>query len=279
MSEYTVSVGNLPDWLDCARLLGPGEWLFEPTAGSDASITATASLSQPAAADLVARVRGTTLAGRVLTVTCAPALSRASLREARKHDLERRRDTTPGFRRPGTRVDTEGRYSLTPEDLALELGRLARGRAVVDLGCGVGGNAIGFARSGSRVLAAIERNTTRVRLARHNAAVYGVDDRIEFISGDARAVVLERDLRAPLLFVDPPWGRDWATELPGLRDMPLLQDAIELRGRFDELWIKLPPSFDPRELPDAGLTAIFGASRGDRQYVKFLLARLPGRAR
>ena len=33
-------------------------------------------------------------------------------------------------------MDDEGRFSLTPETIALELGSLARGKRVLDLGCG-----------------------------------------------------------------------------------------------------------------------------------------------
>jgi len=44
------------------------------------------------------------------------------------------------------------------------------------------GNAIQFARTCSHVIA-IDIDASRLRLARHNAAVYGVADRIEFIHG------------------------------------------------------------------------------------------------
>ncbi len=279
MAEYNVSVGNLPAWIEPDELLGPGPWVRDDDRGR---VRARAQLEVDAAADLVTRLRALPLAGRFLTVECSPQLSRAALRRAKAHDLERRRETTPGFRRPGTRLDQEGRFSLTPEALALELGRRARGRSIIDAGCGVGGNAIGFARAGCNVVAAIERSETRIRLARHNARVYRVDDRIRFIHGNALALLAEPErlgaLKASILFVDPPWGRDWARDLPGIRDMPLLYGAVKLRARFDEVWAKLPPSFDPAELPDASFSAIFGASRGDRQRVKFLLARLPGGA-
>ena len=49
--------------------------------------------------------------------------------------------------------------------------------------CGVGGNAIQFAFTCERVIA-IDIDPTKIELARHNAAVYGVADRIEFIVGD-----------------------------------------------------------------------------------------------
>lgn len=54
---------------------------------------------------------------------------------------------------------------------------------MIDAFCGVGGNAIQFAFTCERVIA-IDINAERLEMARHNAAVYGVADRIEFILGD-----------------------------------------------------------------------------------------------
>jgi tRNA G37 N-methylase Trm5 len=47
----------------------------------------------------------------------------------------------------------------------------------------VGGNAIQFAFTCERVIA-IDIDPYKIELARKNAAVYGVQDRIEFIVGD-----------------------------------------------------------------------------------------------
>ncbi len=54
---------------------------------------------------------------------------------------------------------------------------------VVDAFAGVGGNAIQFALTCDRVIA-VELCAQRLETARHNAAVYGVADKIEFICGD-----------------------------------------------------------------------------------------------
>ena len=54
---------------------------------------------------------------------------------------------------------------------------------IVDAFCGVGGNAIQLAMGCKRVIA-IDINPTAVEYARHNAELYGVADRIEFIVGD-----------------------------------------------------------------------------------------------
>ena len=54
---------------------------------------------------------------------------------------------------------------------------------IVDAFAGVGGNAIQFAQTCDRVIA-VELCAQRLELARHNAAVYGVADKIEFICQD-----------------------------------------------------------------------------------------------
>lgn len=41
-------------------------------------------------------------------------------------------------------------------------------------------------------------------MAKHNAAIYGVEDRIEFIVGDY--IKLVDTLQADTVFLSPPWG-------------------------------------------------------------------------
>ena len=73
-------------------------------------------------------------------------------------------------------------------DLTDCIAYFSRCDVIVDGFCGVGGNAIQFAFTCERVIA-IDIDPTKIELARHNAAVYGVADRIEFIVGDFFKVV------------------------------------------------------------------------------------------
>jgi SAM-dependent methyltransferase len=194
------------------------------------------------------------------------------VRDARTEDARRRRDTTPGFRRPGTRLDDEGRMSLTPEALALAMGREARALGpdvtVIDAGCGAGGNTIGFALAGCRVLA-IERDRERLALARHNVQVYGVTDRVRLFHGDATEAP---SLAGDLLFVDPPWGAAYDRVATPPDAFPLLQALLARRGDRP-LWAKVPPSYAPPA--EASAEAWFGEAPGDRHRVKFVLCRWP----
>lgn len=261
-----VVVRGVPGWVPAERLLGPGAW----TAVDGAWV---AELDREAAADLSARLRGVGLGGGPLAVEITPPPRRELVREARRIDARRRWETTPGFTRPGARVDEEGRWSLTPEALALALGRRAAGRRVVDATCGVGGNAIGFARAGCEVLA-IDVDPGRVAMARHNARLYGVEDRIAFQVGPAEEALAGRS--GDLLFLDPPWGTDWDRGRTTAADLPLWGALAPHRARFAETWCKVPPSFDPATVPGATAEAWFGEAAGDRARVKFVLLRVAG---
>ncbi|XP_037658739.1 trimethylguanosine synthase [Choloepus didactylus] len=113
----------------------------------------------------------------------------------------------------GIKLDREGWFSVTPEKIAEHIaGRVSQSfkcDIVVDAFCGVGGNTIQFALTGKRVIA-IDIDPVKIDLARNNAEVYGVADKIEFICGDF--LLLASRLKADVVFLSPPWGGpDYAT--------------------------------------------------------------------
>lgn len=54
------------------------------------------------------------------------------------------------------------------------------------------------------IVIAIDIDPIKIDLARNNAEIYGVADRIEFIIGDYYA--LAPSLKADVVFLSPPWG-------------------------------------------------------------------------
>lgn len=82
--------------------------------------------------------------------------------------------------------------------------------AVVDLGCGIGGDLIALARAGLRVRG-IEVDPARAAIARANLAALGLDGTVE--SGDATTTPIADD---EVAFVDPARrdarGRTWSTD-------------------------------------------------------------------
>jgi predicted RNA methylase len=248
-----LTVHGIPPWVDAHRLLGP-----EFSRGDGWS----ADLPVAAAAAIAARLRGVGLNGHKLELR--GELPRAAVRAARTDDARRRRASTPGFERSGALLDAEGKISLTPERLAMAIAKNPPA-TVVDAGCGCGGNAIAFARRGATVIA-VERDAERLRMARHNAQVYGVASRIRFIHGDA----VDHLADAELCFVDPPWGADWNRERTDASEFPLLE---AIRASMRPYLAKLPPSFDTSSTPEATPTAWFGLAEGDFRRVKFITLR------
>ena len=89
----------------------------------------------------------------------------------------------------GIKMDEEGWYSVTPEQIAIRhalrcVAAIAKPKPVViDCFAGVGGNAIQFARMCCSVVA-IDIDPKRLELAINNAKIYGVQHCIDFIVGD-----------------------------------------------------------------------------------------------
>lgn len=255
-----VSVHPIPTWLDAPRLLGEGVWTSAGTRWS-------ASLERRVAADVAARLRGLGFAGAPLHVDIQPKLKPALIRAGRTREARARRATTPGFSNPRAKTDAEGRWSLTPEALAMELAKRWAGKRVIDATCGVGGNAIAFARAGCDVVA-IDLHASRLELAQANAHAYQVASRIQFVHGDA--LKLLPDLEADVVFVDPPWGTTWDRAHSRMEDLPLLEPLMQTIPAATAWVAKVPPSFHPEALPQGTPEAWFGVAEGDRHRVKFL---------
>ena len=83
----------------------------------------------------------------------------------------------------GILLDEEAWYSVTPEKIAQHIATVMSCGIIVDAFCGVGGNAIQFAKTCDRVIA-IDIDSKKIAMARNNARIYGVLDKIEFIVGD-----------------------------------------------------------------------------------------------
>ncbi|KAH8104116.1 RNA cap guanine-N2 methyltransferase-domain-containing protein [Cristinia sonorae] len=113
----------------------------------------------------------------------------------------------------GCLLDEEGWYSVTPELIADQIADRCRCGTVLDAFCGVGGNAIAFAKTCERVIA-LDTSPVRLAIARHNAVIYEVADRIEFILADyisfAQAYLSQpsssQHRKIDVVFLSPPWG-------------------------------------------------------------------------
>ncbi|KAK2724741.1 hypothetical protein QYM36_001285 [Artemia franciscana] len=149
----------------------------------------------------------------------------------------------------GIVLDREAWYSTTFEVIAEHIAERCRCDLVIDAFCGAGGNAIQLARTCERVIA-IDIDPVKIEMARKNAAVYGVEDRIEFITGDF--FKLSSSLQADAVFLSPPWGGPayLKNKLFDIRKMPVdVFSAVEHSRKITEnIAVYLPRNSDIKQV-------------------------------
>ncbi|KAH8338760.1 hypothetical protein KR059_012380 [Drosophila kikkawai] len=105
----------------------------------------------------------------------------------------------------GIRLDRESWFSVTPEKIAKQTARRLSCDLIVDAFCGCGGNAIQFANTCGRVIA-VDIDAEKLAMAKHNAGIYGVAHKIEFIHADFLQFAVSSRIRPNVVFLSPPWG-------------------------------------------------------------------------
>ncbi len=140
--------------------------------------------------------------------------------------------------------------ATSPAIAAYHAAGLAPFGTVVDLGCGIGMDAIALAEAGARVIA-IEKDRVRLAFAQANAEVRGVADRICFRAGDVTTL----DWEAEAVFWDPTRRdtRGRRVSRHGDQYEPPLSFLTTIRERVRGGCVKLSPA-----LPDEALTGLDG---------------------
>ena len=105
----------------------------------------------------------------------------------------------------GVQMDDESWYSVTPEMLAAHQAERCTCDVILDAFCGAGGSAIQLAMTCNKVIA-IDIDPQKIQIAKHNAKIYGVQDRIDFIVGDYFEVGKLYKGKVDAVFLSPPWG-------------------------------------------------------------------------
>ncbi|QDP98624.1 class I SAM-dependent methyltransferase [Microlunatus elymi] len=122
---------------------------------------------------------------------------------------------------------------------------------VVDLGCGIGTDALAFAAAGLRVVA-VEIDEHTAEIARANVAVHDqLRGTVEVLTGDAEQLAPELIKDGDAVFLDPARrtsaGRLWRTE--DFRPSWTFVTGLLTSGR--PVAVKLGPALPHREIPDA----------------------------
>lgn len=150
----------------------------------------------------------------------------------------------------GILIDAEGLHTVMPEKAALAQALLLPGaKTILDGFCGIGGMSIAHARMGKNVIA-IDADAERLEMAKHNARIYGVDDKITFIHGDFFEIAV--DVNADAALLDPSWGWPRYQNISKFQlnhfqpdGEKLLQFALKY---FGTVILRVPKIFDIAEL-------------------------------
>jgi SAM-dependent methyltransferase len=181
----------------------------------------------------------------------AAALTQATLRQraAAKFgdDAGRLRFTRAGLEQATRKVVADRRAA-----------RLAAAgvRRIADLGCGIGADAIAFARAGIRVLA-VEADPETAAVARFNLAALGLAG--DVVCGDATAADLS-DVDA--VFCDPARRSNGRRVFDPAAFSPPWSFVVSLPGRVPSTVLKLAPGLDHALIP-AGAEAEWVSVDGD----------------
>jgi SAM-dependent methyltransferase len=150
-------------------------------------------------------------------------------------------------------------------------------RAVADLGCGVGADAIAFARAGLRVLA-VDADPLTAAVAAANVAALGLADRVSVTAMDAREVELDG---VDAVFCDPARRTTSGRRVfDPTAFSPPWDFVIGLTERVPRTVLKLAPGIDHALVPP-GAEAQWVSVRGDVVEAAFWcgpLAEVPRRA-
>jgi SAM-dependent methyltransferase len=139
-----------------------------------------------------------------------------------------------------------GLEQSTSELIARHLAqRFLKDWMVVDLTCGIGGNAIFLAEQVKKVIA-VDLEEDKIWCASHNAKIYGVDSKMQFIVGDANDNIKNADA----FFLDPARDREGDTKTRSiLNSRPALLEILpKLLAITKNVAIKISPAFDYEEL-------------------------------
>jgi hypothetical protein len=159
--------------------------------------------------------------------------------------LQRLRDRAAGkFSRAQDMVLTRDGVEQASGEAAAQhrAARLASGGPVADLCCGIGGDLLALAAHGP--VLGVDRDPLHAWMAGHNAAVYGVGERVRIEVADVRAV----DLGGfDAVFVDPARRTAHGRTRDGEPPLPW---CVGLAARVPRVAVKAAPGLDRTAVPE-----------------------------
>jgi SAM-dependent methyltransferase len=141
----------------------------------------------------------------------------------------------------------EGLQLATPEVVAEYIAKRLKTNIITDLGCGIGGQVIFFARECGKVYA-VDKDPEKLEYAKENCRLYGVDN-VEFILGDALSdEVKEKVSDSDIIFSDP--ARPLSENKRTLETLkPPITEIIRIYSDIiPDLAFHAPPQMPPERL-------------------------------
>jgi SAM-dependent methyltransferase len=144
-------------------------------------------------------------------------------------------------------ADQIGMRLATPEIVAEYIAKRLSTHTIADLGCGIGIQAIFFAKYCAKVYA-VELDVEKLEYARKNARLYGVSN-IEFIHGDVLSEdVIGRVSDVDVIFSDPARPFEEAERSLEHLSPPILEVIEKYQRITDNMAFHLPPKIDPEKI-------------------------------
>jgi|Deesub1362A_J573_1020465.scaffolds.fasta_scaffold02484_7 SAM-dependent methyltransferase len=144
--------------------------------------------------------------------------------------------------------DEDGLRFATPEIVAEYRAKRLKCNIIGELGCGIGGQTIYFAKYSKDVIAA-ERSEERLECAKRNCKIYGVSN-VKFVHGDVMSEEVRRCFRdAEIIFCDPsrPPEEDFRDIM---KTEPKITEIMRFYGEFTENFsFEVPPQIPPSRVP------------------------------
>ncbi|MCZ7383329.1 MAG: methyltransferase domain-containing protein [Candidatus Methanoperedens sp.] len=143
--------------------------------------------------------------------------------------------------------NAEGLQLATPEIVARYIAKRLKTDIIADLGCGIGGQVIFFAKECKKVYA-VERNPEKLEYAKENCRLYNVDN-VEFILGDALSENVKAQVSdADIVFSDP--ARPISEKERTLENLePPITEILKMYSDITpELAFHAPPQMPPARI-------------------------------
>jgi SAM-dependent methyltransferase len=141
----------------------------------------------------------------------------------------------------------EGMQLATPEIVARYIAKRLKTGVIADLGCGIGGQVIFFAKECKKVYA-VERNPEKLEYAKKNCKLYDVKN-VEFILGDALSGCTKQKIKdADIIFSDP--ARPLSEMERTLENLePQITEILKLYSdSTNKLAFHVPPQMPPERI-------------------------------